>query len=41
MLERVQAEVHDVGGLGMIPDAEQPTLIVELVVVQLDGPRLS
>ena len=33
MLQRVEPEVGDVGGLRMVPDAEEPALVVELVVV--------
>jgi hypothetical protein len=40
MLERVQAELGDVGGLLVIPDAEKPALIVELVV-EIERRRLS
>ena len=40
VLERVQAEVGDVGGLLVIPDAEKPALIVELVV-EIERRRLS
>jgi hypothetical protein len=40
MLERVQAEVGDVGGLLVIPDAEKPAFIVELVV-EIERRRLS
>ena len=32
VLERVEAEVGDVGGLGVVPDPEEPALVVELVV---------
>src|SRR5207302_10181821 len=32
VLERIEAQVHDVGGLRMVPDAEEPALVVELVV---------
>src|SRR5438552_1351286 len=32
VLERVEAQVHDVRGLRMVPDAEEPALVVELVV---------
>ena len=40
MLERVEAEIDDVGGLDVIPDAEQAALVVELVV-QLESCPLS
>src|SRR5258708_34875915 len=32
MLQRVESEIRHVGGLRMVPDAEQPALVVELVV---------
>src|SRR5262245_40535698 len=32
VLERVETEIGDVGGLGMVPDPEEPALVVELVV---------
>src|SRR4030095_15455210 len=39
VLQRVEAEIGDVGGLGMVPHAEEPALVVELVAVELG--RLS
>ncbi len=40
VLQRVEPEVGDVGGLGVVPDAEEAALVVELVV-QVECRRLS
>ena len=40
VLQRVEPEVGDVGGLGVVPDPEEAALVVELVV-QLESRRLS
>ena len=36
MLEGIETEVGHIGGLGMVPDAEQPAFVVELVVTPRD-----
>src|SRR5206468_10534057 len=40
MLQRVEAEVRDVAGLRMVPDAEEPALVVESVVVTPCGVQI-
>src|SRR5439155_1506318 len=40
MLERVESEVRDVAGLRMVPDAEQPALVVEPVVLTPCGAQI-
>jgi len=40
VLQRIEPEIDDVGGLGVVPHAEQPALVVELVV-ELEGRSLS
>src|SRR5262249_45593595 len=40
VLERVETEIRDVRGLRMIPDAKQPALVVEPVVVTPCGAQI-
>ena len=40
VLQRVEPEIGDVGGLGVVPDAEEAALVVELVV-EIECRRLS
>jgi hypothetical protein len=40
VLERMQTEVSDLGGLGMAPNAEYPALVMWLVIFQIRHPDL-
>src|SRR5262245_17860081 len=41
VLERVETEIGDVGGLRVVPDPEEPALVVELVVTPCDAQSRS